>query len=236
MTGLCESNGRGRQITRPLEYRLEILGQICARYTRIADVGAGQGRLSRRLMREGATVYATEETLRGVDELQRYLAHTTVTVLQGDGLAPLTTTEPVEAIVLAGMGSVVIQHILEQRDQLSYRPRFVIQVVQGMMAVHRYLRSAKAHLGLARLVQERNRIYATWVVWFPDELESANHWNGLELLQEFREDPLWPVLCGHETALRQTLLTGSLPAARRRRIEAELAYWQSQLSPGAVDR
>lgn len=236
MIGLCESNGRGQQITRPLERRLEILGQICARYTRIADVGAGQGRLSRRLMRDGATVYATERTPRGVAELRRYLEHTMVTVLHGDGLVPLTNIPPVNAIVLAGMGSVVIQHVLEQRQQLNYRPRFAIQVVQGRMAVHRYLRNAQAHIEAARLIQERNRIYATWVVMFPDDKELTTDWNGLGLLQEFCDDPLWPELCDHEAGVRRTRLTRSLPTAERRRIEGELQYWQSQLSPAPVDR
>lgn len=236
MIGLCRPNGRGRPITRPLEHRLEILGQICARYSRIADVGAGQGRLSRRLMRDGVTVYATERTPRGVKELRRYLENTMVIVLEGDGLVPLSHIAPVNAIVLAGMGSVVIQHILEQRQQLTYRPRFAIQVVQGRIAVHRYLRNARARIEAARLVQERNRIYATWVVMFPDQTELTTYWNGLGLLQEFRNDPLWPELCGREAGVRRTQLTQPLPPTERRRIAEELQYWQSQLPWGVVDR
>lgn len=201
---------------------------MCQPYARIADVGAGQGRLSRRLAQNGAVVYATERTPRGVRELQDYLSGTSITVLAGDGLGPLVGQDPFDAVVMAGMGSVVIQHILEQRQQLPYHPRFVIQVVQGMIAIHRYLRRAEALLYDTRLVQDRGRIYASWVVSFPSGDLTSRDWDGRGLLQEFRDDPLWRSLCGHETAIRRDTLRESLPESERVRITEELQYWQSQ--------
>lgn len=236
MIASCGSNRRGRPITRPLEQRLRVLGDLCAPYARIADVGAGQGRLSRRLAEKGAVVYATERTPRGVTALQRYLAHTPITVLEGDGLGPLVGHVPFDAVVMAGMGSVVIQHILDQRTQLGYRPRFVIQVVQGMIAVHRYLWNRRALVHSAQFVQERGRIYATWVVTFPPSDEPVGDWSSRGLLQEFAGDPLWSEVCGHETQIRQTRLARSLPESERMRIQEELQYWQGQWELATLDR
>jgi len=235
MIGPCESNRRGRPITRPLEYRLRILGDLCTPYARIADVGAGQGRLSRRLEENGSVFYATERTPRGVRELQHYLAHTSIRILEGDGLGPLVDQEPFDAVVLAGMGRIVIEHILEQRQQLAYRPRFVIQVVQGMIAIHRYLRKAEAVLHGAQLTQERGRIYATWVVSFPSDATRGD-WEGLGLLQEFCGDPLWIAVCGHEAEIRQAQLVRPLSDAERLRIQEEWQYWQGQLLSVTLDR
>lgn len=236
MIALCALNGRGRPITRPLEHRLEVLSNLCAPYARIADVGAGQGRLSRRLAQNGAIVCATERTRHGVIELQHYLKDTAISVRQGDGLGPLVSFPAVDAVVMAGMGSVVIQHILEQRHQLSYQPRFVIQVVQGWIAVHRYLRNAMARVHDAHLIRERGRIYATWIVTFPVTSGPTGDWDSRGLLQEFCADPLWPSLCGHEAEIRQNRLDRPLSESERRRVQQEFQYWQHQLHWAILDK
>ncbi len=220
MIGLFERNRRGLRITRPLERRLQLLNGWCQPYRRVADIGAGAGRLSRALADQGIIVMATEASQNGLAMLIGQREREEISVRSGDGLRPLINEPPFDAIVVAGMGSEIVLHILGQRHLLAYQPIFLIQPVQGILTVRKYLQTQQACIQRASLVQERGHIYASWRVLFAADCEPS-----AKMLGEFHHDPLWSELSRRETQFRQNKLKFPISDEEDQKTRDELQYW-----------
>ncbi len=178
----------------PLEKRLAKLWDWCQPYPVVADIGAGQGRLARALANEGHRVFATEKTVKGWHELRQYTRNFDgIVPLLGDGLEPILDSDVVvDVAVVAGMGPKVIERILQQ-DASSHRVRaFMVQPMQGLFVLRRYLKTAAWFVRRADLVHERGRLYGMWwVVRNCDENSSPfSEW----IPTEFLGSPRWPEL------------------------------------------
>ena len=188
----------------------------------MADIGAGSGRLSLELIGKGHDVIATEASAKGVEVLRRTVANRIMSLV-GDGLLPLKRQMAVDAIVVAGMGSDLIIHILGQRHCLPYNPVFLLQPVQGILAVRRYLAENLAVIRRGGLVVDRARIYASWEVSF-DGIGGQ-----IPIFAEFSQDPLWPTLCSREQQFRRHKLTFPLSPKEYQKTWEELGYWNTVL-------
>lgn len=127
----------------------------------IADVGAGDGRLSLRLARLGheGPIYATEIA---EDPLRRLTAavggEPRIQVLRGDGLAPLRGFE-VQCVALLGMGPRTILDILRLHAEFP-GCAFVLGPMQGAQTLREGLRALSLEILDERLARERRRFYA----------------------------------------------------------------------------
>ncbi|MCL5971843.1 MAG: class I SAM-dependent methyltransferase [Firmicutes bacterium] len=186
----------------------------------MADIGAGSGRLSLDLIGKDHDVIATEASAKGLDELRRRTANRVIGLF-GDGLLPLKHQMAVDAIVVSGMGSNLIVHILGQRHLLPYSPVFLIQPVQGILAVRRYLYENLARIHRGLLVADHTRIYASWEISF-DGIGAQ-----MPMFDEFFQDPLFPELCSREQQFRRHKLTFPLSQKEYEKTWEELGYWDT---------
>ena len=188
----------------------------------MADIGAGSGRLTLDLIRKGHDVIATEASAKSVDVLRNTTANRVISLV-GDGLLPLKHRNAVDVVVVAGMGSNRIVHIIGQRHVLPYNPVFFIQPIQGILAVRRYLYENLAVIHRARLVEDDARMYASWGVSF-DGIAAP-----IAMFAEFSQDPLWPELCFREQQFRRHKLTFPLSQKDYKKTLEELGYWNTVL-------
>lgn len=106
---------------------------------------------------------ATELSPGGFQELAAHVAGTRVAVRQGDGLDPLLD-EPLDLVVISGMGADTILEILAGRHGMASRPHFALQPVQGLFALHRAIASQGWRILNTDLVKYRRRYYPLWLV------------------------------------------------------------------------
>lgn len=82
-----------------------------------------------------------------------------VTVLQGDGLAPLAT-RAVDAIVIAGVSGELMLRLLDAAPQVTGGlAQWVLQPNQGVETVRAWALAAGLHLRAERMVEERGRFF-----------------------------------------------------------------------------
>ena len=178
----------------PLEKRLTKLFEWCQSYQVVADIGSGQGRLARALARHGHHVFATEKTLVGWQELVQYTRNfDNIVPLRGDGLEPLSALDiAMDIIVVAGMGPKTIEHILRQNAPSRRILTFIVQPMQGLFVLRRYLQAESWFVRRAELVQERGRLYGMW--WIEknrnESVSPLSEW----LPTEFLGSSLYPLL------------------------------------------
>jgi tRNA A22 N-methylase len=133
-------------------------------YNRIADIGAGQGRLSHALLeRPERVVFATERHLPGFHELLNCSRpNPSLHLLMGDGLDAVIGQD-IDMTVIAGMGPRAIERILLKHHVISHS-QFIVQPMHGIFMFHRYLCSGAWEIFRAGLVCEQGRIYGTWQI------------------------------------------------------------------------
>ncbi len=106
--------------------------------------------------------------------------------MRGDGLKPLLQFRiAVDAAVIAGMGPRSIQQIL-QHDEMQMISTFIVQPMQGLFLLRRFLLQNSWSIMDADLVEEQGRLYGMWMIrrspqtgvdprwlWFPKEFQSS---------------------------------------------------------------
>lgn len=173
-----------------LENRLRLLAEWCQTWSRVADVGAGAGRLTRYLRDFGHEVVATEMSPAGWKILANgFRDDPGVTVLQGDGFLPLREY-PVDAVVVAGMGPHTIAGILEHYEVLAHQPPILAQPMQGLWLFHEFLVRQRWQIVQAQFTLERGRIYGSWMLQNPEDSARLSPHEQF-ILREFRQDPLY---------------------------------------------
>ncbi|OLZ10515.1 tRNA (adenine(22)-N(1))-methyltransferase TrmK [Sulfobacillus thermosulfidooxidans] len=181
----------------PLEKRLAIIRDWCKSFAVVADVGAGQGRLARALAEQGQQVYATEKTLKGWQELTSYTRSffPRITPVLGDGIVPLLALPTsIDVAVIAGMGPRTIQHILRQDYESRAIPAFIVQPMQGLFLLRRYLLENNWFIQRAELVKEHGKIYGMWLVQRAAHNDRDDRSPFFWVPKEFQHNPLFQSL------------------------------------------
>ncbi|WP_053960970.1 tRNA (adenine(22)-N(1))-methyltransferase TrmK [Sulfobacillus thermosulfidooxidans] len=209
----------------PLEKRLMVIRDWCKPFTVVADVGAGQGRLARALAEQGQQVYATEKTLKGWQELTSYTRpfFPRITPVLGDGIIPLLSlSTSIDVAVIAGMGPRTIQHILRQDSENLTIQSFIIQPMQGLFPLRRYLLENRWSISRAELVKEHDKIYGMWLVQRVAKGEIDEHSPFFWIPQEFQHSPLFPCL------IRQRLAQLNQSIDHADKDDPKLQAWQRE--------
>lgn len=106
---------------------------------------------------------ATELSQTGFELLRTAIRGTSVRILKGNGLMPLTEV-PLDAVVVAGMDYDTILSILRDSRLLTGEPAFLLQPMQGALLLHRAIVQARWRIVKADIVRQRDRLYPTWQV------------------------------------------------------------------------
>jgi tRNA (adenine22-N1)-methyltransferase len=190
----------------PLEKRLVILLDWCRSYRIVADIGSGQGRLARALAHQGHRVLATEKTVSGWQELVQYTkTFEQIDPILGDGLKPLLAMDvAIDVAVVAGMGPRAIERIVQQDSQFRRIPAFIVQPMQGLFRMRRYLKNESWFVRQADLVQEHGKLYGMW--WIERNADNGAGLFSEWFPSEFLDSPLYPQLIRSRLAqLNQSL-------------------------------
>lgn len=158
----------------PLPPRLAAVAGLVPPGSRVADVGCDHGRLAAELARRGSFVVATDRKLRRVPE--------GVPFRLGDGLAPLSSRDRIEVVVLAGLGARSIVRILGA-SRLPVA-RLVLQPQTEAPLLRRWLVEHGRRIVDEALVRDGGR---TYVVVAAEEGDAAD---GLRLEGLERDDVL----------------------------------------------
>lgn len=126
-------------------------------------MGAHDGTLARYLALDGHAVYATEISMKSFQTLKTGVQSSAVTIRQGDGLAPLVG-DPLDCVVIAGMGYDTIVQIIEAKSELISTSVFIVQPMQGGMMLHRAILNNHWAILKADLAIYRDRFYPTWLI------------------------------------------------------------------------
>jgi tRNA A22 N-methylase len=145
--------------------RLLPIARWAGEFARVADVGAGDGRLSRWLAERGVAVVATELTPARAARLRQHLTGWSVDIRWGDGLAPIADAD-VEAVVVAGMSGPTLAAILERGHAQASGRWFLLQPVQGYWRLRRWVRLHGGMIAEATLAVQAARAYACLKVRF----------------------------------------------------------------------
>lgn len=157
-------NGSSRMIPIRLSPRLETIVRMIDRRASVADVGCDHGKLSAYLALNGASrviaVDISAKSLSKTKQLVRELGlQHTVQTRVSDGLKKLKPGEA-EVIVMAGLGGPAMCTILENGYAVaSSAARLVLQPMNAVGAVRRWLTDNGFCIVEEQLAEEENRFY-----------------------------------------------------------------------------
>lgn len=143
--------------------RLELLVDLTKKYTTVADIGCDHAYLSILLARSGVRVIASDVAQgphdKAMENVARFGQENNIALRLGDGLLTLQPGEA-EAIVIAGMGGLVIADILTAgKHLLSGETRLFLQPMRADEDLRRYLYENGFEILAEHLVREERRIY-----------------------------------------------------------------------------
>jgi tRNA (adenine22-N1)-methyltransferase len=142
---------------RGIEPRLLAIAGLIEPGMRVADIGAGDGRLARLLRLRGHPVIATDISPHAVRQMRDTLLPLGVDVRAGDGFQPIGPGE-VDTVVAAGIGGHTIARWLEQSPHWVAR-RLVLQPMRHADTVLETLRARGAPVTTVATVWSRGRPY-----------------------------------------------------------------------------
>jgi tRNA A22 N-methylase len=201
-----------------MEARILRLAEWARPFPRLAEIGAGPGRLTRLLLRQGHRVIATDISARATAMLIA-ITHPALTVRQGDGFG-IVTPDEVDAAIVAGVGGHTIARMLDG----SPRWRQWTVILQPMRHPGPVLDALRRHhqaVAAADLVLSRGRIYVI-VITAPGQIWhdlDADPWDTLE--EWLGQHPLWPAWVRQEhpaDATRRGAPVVMTPPARKEAI------------------
>lgn len=143
--------------------RLELLVDLTKKYTTVADIGCDHAYLSILLARSGVKVIASDVAQgphdKAMENVARFGQEKNIALRLGDGLLTLQPGEA-EAIVIAGMGGLVIAEILSAgKHIISKETRLFLQPMRADEDLRKYLYENGFEILAEHLVREERRIY-----------------------------------------------------------------------------
>jgi tRNA (adenine22-N1)-methyltransferase len=162
----------------PLSPRLAAVAHAIARGSRVADVGAGHGKLPLWLLasERAAFCLATEKSEPLLARVARPASDARwadrLGYRAGDGLAVLDPEDRIDTVVLAGLGGRSIVRILEAPESLGLRlKRLVLQPRSELMQVRAWLSDHGWRLVSEQISIERGRFHVTVAVERGDDAD-----------------------------------------------------------------
>jgi tRNA (adenine22-N1)-methyltransferase len=150
----------------PTSARLDAILSLLLPCQKLADVGTDHGLLPVLAVRRGLAAHGIAADLRAPplalarQNIARARLESQVTVLQGDGLRPLTG-QAIDAVVMAGMSGALMVRLLqavpEVTDTLS---QLVLQPNQDIDCVRAWALERGLHLRAERMVEERGLFFS----------------------------------------------------------------------------
>ncbi len=143
--------------------RLDLLVDLTKKYKTVADIGCDHAYLSILLARAGVRVIASDVAQgphdKAKDNIARFGVADKIDLRLGDGLSTLQCGEA-EAIVIAGMGGLVIADILsDERDRIEKNTHLYLQPMRADEDLRGYLYKNGFEILRESLVREDRRIY-----------------------------------------------------------------------------
>lgn len=138
--------------------RLETIRDLIQQGAVVVDLGTDHCKLPNLLVRDGfKPVYATEASKGPLSQAKR-LAHPEVKLSLHDGL--LGFREPVDTVVIAGMGGELIQKIItDSEDSFRQMSSVILQPMQQVEALRCFLLEHDFNILEERLSREGERFY-----------------------------------------------------------------------------
>ncbi len=175
--------------------------------------------MARHLSAAGHQVFATELTLAGVAALRDGVSGTGVTVSLGDGLQPVWH-EPVDCVVVAGMGYETILEIVSTHDHIASHPRFIVQPMQGALLLHQAIIEQGWTILQADIAQYRRHLYPTWLLdMYHIDHARDNGPHAQFLPTEFRGSPAYVEWLERERRFRRQALTHRQSTRMRQEVD-----------------
>jgi len=227
----------------PVSARLDAILSLLSPCHELADVCTDHGLVPVVAVQRGIAQHAIAADLRAAplevarQNISRADVSDRVTLLQGDGLAPLTT-HSVDALVIAGVSGELIVRLLAEAPHVTSRlTQLVLQANQDVDVVRAWALTQGLHLHAERMVEERGYFFPI-CAYRPGEGADAAYaqpgWSERELCM------VGPLLLTQRdpTALRayeqQRTRLGKLVAQGVATHASELAVWSracAELSP-----
>lgn len=143
--------------------RLELLADLTKKYTSVADIGCDHAYLSILLARSGVQVIASDVAQgphdKAMENIARFGLEDKIALRLGEGLLTLKPGET-EAIVIAGMGGLLIAEILSAgRHLIAQNTRLFLQPMRADEELRKYLYENGFVILAEHLVREQRRIY-----------------------------------------------------------------------------
>lgn len=136
---------------------------------RVADIGTDHGYLPIYLVQNSIApkVIACDVNQMPLESAQRNIAlygcSQQIETRLSDGLRGLSPGE-VDTVVIAGMGGLLIQDILEASKEIAHNVQLILQPMQGRPELRKYLVANGYQIQRDLLVEEEHRIYEVLVV------------------------------------------------------------------------
>ncbi len=143
--------------------RLDLLVDLTKEYKTVADIGCDHAYLSILLARCGVHVIASDVAQgpceKAMENIRRFGFEGTIDLRLGDGLLTLSKGEA-DAVVIAGMGGLVIADILAAgRHLLRADTRLFLQPMRADEELRKFLYENGFEILNEHLVREQRRIY-----------------------------------------------------------------------------
>ncbi len=148
-----------RHITLPS--RLGALLDMIGSPTKVADIGCDHGKLAAAIAVMGIPVIAgdiSEPSLQKTVELKEELDLQNLETRLGDGLSAIGMNE-VDLVIMAGIGQQTIMDILSHDNWKLPDARWLLQGMDGVAELRRYLDDRGYVMTDESLVEDRDRIY-----------------------------------------------------------------------------
>ncbi|MBM7543213.1 tRNA (adenine(22)-N(1))-methyltransferase [Amphibacillus cookii] len=148
-----------------LSNRLKKIAQFLPQGAYFADIGSDHAYLPVHICKQDQTARAVAGELNNgpylsaCQHVAAYGLTDRIDVIKGDGLTVITDL-PVKQIVVAGMGGVLIQSILEKgKELLDGVERLILQPNVDSHYIRKWLASSAFHLTAERILEEDGHIY-----------------------------------------------------------------------------
>lgn len=209
--------------------RLDALLALVEPVQALADIGSDHGLLPARLLKEGLVgrAIATDISAPSLGKAQGLLSanfdESAFETRLGDGLAPLEEGE-VQALVLAGMGGVLISEILREKpDLISGLDYLILQPMQGQEDLFSWLNEEGFCLLDQALIREGDHFYPILKVKKGNQ-EEAISWASFRGEEAFLD--LARLARDHYWQIEEGIKKSSSNRAREEEIRKRRLYWE----------
>lgn len=214
--------------------RLKAVLAMLGKCETLADVGCDHGYLSAAAILSGAAMYALASDVSSVSAkkaeklAQRLGLSGLMSVVCGDGLAPIGAEEPPYSIAVCGMGGELIARILEEGSESAKEADLIVmQPMRGEAELRRYLFEHDYRISDERVVRDGRRFYQV-IAAVPNERDSIpegfpkDYFRFGWVMAKKPEPELLPMLYHYRSVYRRELQKAEAKGSSPQNISEEL--------------